>query len=134
LMMSEGNGFVTRENALQQAKRRFAVVEIPDWGKFRLRSLTELERSRFENSMRDKRGQVSSGRLVDMKFRMIVLGCVDAEGNQLFRDSDIGELKNQDSKNTNALVEEIQKHWGMSDTDVEDLEKNYEPTAGDSSQ
>jgi hypothetical protein len=119
--VSEGNGFVTRENALRPIARRFEIVDVPDWGKFRIRSLTELERSQFEKSLIDKRGQV---RLLDVKPRMIVTACVDGNGNQLFQESDIAAIKEQDSGNTNALVEGIQKHWGMTADDVEDLEKN----------
>lgn len=127
--MSEGNGFVTREAALKPLTRRFKVVEIPDWGKFRLRSLSELERSRFDSSFLNKQGQVNTNKLVDVKCRMIIAACVDGDGNQLFRDSDIHELRNQDSKHTNALTDEIKLHWGMTDEDVEDLEKNLGPTA-----
>lgn len=95
-----------------------------------MRSLSELERSRFEASCRDKKGQVAPTKLLDMKCRMIVLAAVDGEGNQIFTNSDVDQLRQQDSKFTNALVDEIQKHWGVTDDDLEDLEKNCEPTAG----
>lgn len=127
--MSEANGFVTRDALLRPLVRRFKVVEIPDWGKFRIRSLTELERSKFEASIRDKKGQVSNSKLVDLKCRMIVLCIVDADGNQLLTNADIDVLRNQDSKATNALVDAIQSHCGITEGDMEDLEKNCEPTA-----
>lgn len=127
--MSEGNGFITRDAILAPAKRRFAEVAIRSWGKFRIRSLTELERSRFEASIRDKRGQVIADKMVDLKCRLIVLAVVDNEGNQLLTNSDIEQLRQQDSKLTNELVDFIQKHCGISDVDLEDLEKNSEPTS-----
>jgi hypothetical protein len=127
-MMSEGNGFATRDAILARKPRRVKTVDVPGWGKFRIRSLTELERSRFEATIRDKNGQVSSSKMIDLKCRLIVLCVVDENGDPLLQNSDIEELRQQDSKLTNALVEEIQSHCGYSDADLEDLEKNSEPT------
>ena len=114
----------TREMLLAAPKRRFTEVTIPDWGTFRLRSLTELERSRLEAAMLDKKGQLSPTKLIDHKCRMIVASVVDADGNQLLSNADIAALQQQDSSLTNALVDEIQKHCGISKADIEELEKN----------
>ena len=122
--MSEGNGFVTRDLFLRPLVRRFKEIEIPDFGKVRIRSLTELERSQFEASIRDKKGQVSNSKLVDLKCRLIVLAVVDGEGNQILQNSDIAELRKQDARVTNALVDAIQSHVGITDSDLEELEKN----------
>lgn len=127
--MSEGNGYVTRDDILAPSVRRFDDVEVPGWGKFRIRSLTELERSRFEASIRDKKGQVSNNRLIDLKCRLIVLCVVDGNGNQLLTHSDIERLHGRDSRDTNTLADGIQKHVGISDSDLEDMEKNSAPTA-----
>jgi hypothetical protein len=132
--MSETNGFATRDTILARKPRRIKTVEIPGWGKFRIRSLTELERSRFEATIRDKSGQVSSNKMIDLKCRLIVLCVVDGNGDPLLNNSDIEELRQQDSMLTNALVEEIQAHCGYSDADLGDLEKNLEPTPAASSQ
>jgi len=131
--MSETNGFITRDALLRPAVRRFKTIEIADWGKFRIRSLTELERSRFEASIRDKRGQVSNTKLIDLKCRLIVLCVVDGDGNQLLSNSDIDTLRNQDAKFTNELVDAIQTHCGITESDMEELEKNSEATADASS-
>jgi hypothetical protein len=131
--MSEANGFVTRDMLLRPLVRRFKTVEVPEWGKFRIRSLTELERSKFEASIRDKKGQVSNTKLIDLKCRLIVLCVVDGDGNQLLQNSDIDTLRNQDSKATNTLVDAIQSHCGITDDDMGDLEKNCEATDGGSS-
>lgn len=112
-------------NALRgPAKRRFATVSIEGLGNVRIRSLTELERSRLEASMRDKRGNLNTTKQVEIKCRVIVAAVVDEEGNQVFTNSDIAQLGQQDSKITNELVEAIQAHCGWSDDDLEDLEKN----------
>jgi hypothetical protein len=115
---------ISRDALLGAAVRRFAEVDIDGLGRARIRSLTELERSRIEASMRDKKGQLSSSRMVDLKCRLIVDAVVDAESNPLFTNSDIERIRQQDSKVTNALVEAIQAHCGWSDSDLEELEKN----------
>jgi hypothetical protein len=134
LTMSETNGFAKREAILARKPRRIKTVEIPGWGKFRIRSLTELERSRFEATIRDKSGQVSSTKMIDLKCRLIVLCVVDENSDPLLTNADIEELRQQDSMLTNALVEEIQAHCGYSDTDLGELEKNLERTPAASSQ
>lgn len=126
--MSEGNGFMTRDAALQRKPRRFAIVEIEDWGKFRLKSLTELERAKFERSLKDKKGALSNNKMFDLKLRMIVLCAVDGNGDQLFQEGDIESLREQDSKPINELVEKIAAHCGFSNADIEDLAKNSEAT------
>lgn len=132
-MMSETNGFATRDTILQPLKRRFTDVTIPEWGKFRIRSLTELERSRFEASIRDKKGQVNNTKLIDLKCRLIVLCVVDDAGDPLLTNSDIDVLRNQDSQATNLLVDAIQGHCGITETDLGELEKNSEATPAASS-
>lgn len=132
--MSETNGFSKREEMLLRKPRRIKPVDVPGWGRFRIRSLTELERSRFEATIRDKTGQVSSNKMIDLKCRLIVLCVVDENGDQMLNNADIEELRQQDSMLTNALVEEIQAHCGYSDADLGDLEKNLGPTPAASSQ
>ena len=122
--MTETNGYATRELLLRAPVRRFKELVVPDLGTVRIRSLTELERSQFEASIRDKNGQVSNSKLVDLKCRLIVLAVVDGEGNQILQNSDIAQLRQQDSKITNSLVDVIQDHIGITDNDLEELEKN----------
>lgn len=114
----------TRDQILCAGKRRFREVEVPGWGAFRIRSMTELERSRFEASILDKKGQVASGKLVDQKCRLIVLCVVDENGDPLLTNNDIDTLRQVDSAFTNKLVEAIQEHCGFSDRDWEEITKN----------
>lgn len=117
---------INRDGILQPLKRRFKEVDVPDWGRFRIRSLTELERSTYESTARDKHGNVDNSKLINLKCRLIVLCVVDAEGNQILTNKDIDVLRNQDSRVTNALVDAIQEHCGISKADMEELEKNCE--------
>ncbi len=126
--MSEGNGYATRDAFLGPAKRRFTEAEVEGLGKVRIRSLTELERSKFEASMRAKNGEVSNLKLVDMKARLIVLCVVDGDGNPLLTHRDIDQILQQDSEVTNEVVDQIQEHCGFTKSDIEELEKNCAAT------
>lgn len=130
--MSESNGFVTRDVLLGRFVRRFKPVDVR-LGRFRLRSVNEAERSRFEASLKDKNGNLSMSRSLDLKCRAIVLGVDDGNGNQMYSNSDIEFIRQQDSRDVNELAMAIVDFWGLIGDDIEDLEKNLEATVGASS-
>lgn len=126
--MSEGNGYATRDQFLGAKRRRFRDVVLPDGTKFRLQSITERERSEWESHLKVKRGQVTRESLTMMRARLIVRCVVDADGALVFRPDDAAEMLSVDSAITNSLFEACQEHCGISDADVEGLEKNCERT------
>lgn len=131
--MSESNGLATRESLLANTARRFEIFELPDGSKVRVRSLTELERQKYELASLSKKGELLQSRLLTMKCRLIVLCIVDADGNPVFTDADVSALQEQDSQLTNALADVCQHHAGISDADIEGLEKNSVSTIADDS-
>lgn len=132
-MMSDGVKLASRDALLGRFVRRFKMFEHPRLGWFRLRSVNEAERSRLEASIKDKSGNVSASKSVDLKCRILVLGIDDGEGNQLYTNSDVQELRNQDSADIDALVEAVTDFWGMSSADFADLKKNSNETSADAS-
>ena len=63
----------TRDQFLSANKRRFRDVTLPISGvTVRVRSLTELEKSEFEQANYDKSGNRIRGRLIDSKARLIL--------------------------------------------------------------
>lgn len=112
-----------KDALLGAPKRRFATIEIADLGKVRIRSLTEGERSRIEASMMGKGGEINSNKLADLKCRMIVECVVDDDGNQVYTNTDIDRLRQQDCKVTNDISNAIEAHCGFSKADLENLEK-----------
>jgi len=128
--MSESNGVANREAFFSGAasKRRYAVVQVPILGGVRIQSLTELERSTYEASRLDDAGQWSRESGAAAKVKLIVLCCVDGDGNCLFIDSDIPKLQQIDSIVTDTLFSKCLTHCGFSEEDIEELAKNYEAT------
>ena len=122
--MSEANGYADKAALLGANKRRFADVVIADVGTFRIRSLTERERSEYEAGFLDRSGKARTSKLVEAKVRLIVLCLCNAEGLQLLSDGDAAGLGGIDSTVSNKLFDECQTHCGFSEADVEDLVKN----------
>ncbi len=126
--MSEGNGLFDPKSLLGPVKRRFEIVPT-DVGNVRIQSFTELQRSRIEASTKDKNGNSNANKALDLKCRLVVEAVVDADDRQVYTNSDIERLRQQDSRVINQLADAILKHCGFSDTDVEELEKNCAATA-----
>lgn len=119
--MSEG--LAPRDVLLGRFVRRFKDFDTR-LGKFRIRSINEAERSRFEASLKDKSGNLSTSKTLDIKCRAIVLGVDDGNGNQQYANSDIDAIRQQDSRDINELATAIFEFWGVTESDVEELEKN----------
>lgn len=115
-------------------KRRFRDVTIPETGDtFRLRSLSDRERSKYETDTLTKSGKVNTHRVEDSKRRLLVLTLVDAEGNRLFRDNETDQLADVDGLLIGRLFDAAREHCGFEEGDVEELAKNsVEIDAGDS--
>lgn len=115
-----------RDDLLGSFVRRFAYIPVPAAGKrFRVRNLSELERSQYENSLLNAKGRLRGDRLLEIKVRMIQIAVVDDDGKLLYGLADVPQLIQQDSQVIDQLVSGIKLHCGFSDDDLEGLEKNY---------
>jgi hypothetical protein len=131
--MSETNGFVTREQLLAPMKRIYKEIEIEGLGKVRIRNISEAERARMEAPNYTKKGTLNLEKLGDARCRLIVAAVVDVDGNPILTNSDVQHLRANDSRIINELSEAIGEHCGISQQDMEDIEKNS-PTPAASSQ
>ena len=111
------NGYVTADKLFSQpAKRRFTEVEVGEH-KFRLQSWTSKEAQRFVSQ------NAKNPRTVNE--RLIVMVCVDGEGNPVFGSDDIERLQNMDAAFVAQLAKCCLEHVGLdSIEDDEDAEKN----------
>ena len=124
--MSEGNGngFITREQLLAKAKRRYQEFEVPDFGKVRIRSLTERERSNFEADIQGSKGEYRRSKMIQARRRLIALTVVDGEGNLLLNQAnDVKALEEQDGSVTDAIFEQSMVHCGIKENDIEVLDE-----------
>jgi hypothetical protein len=116
--------FATRDQFRRPAPRRFDEFDVPDFGRVRIRSTTEAERSGIEAKMCDKNGRNDPRKLRFFKALWLIACLVDADGNPLLADDDVEHVMQMDSSITAAIFDRCVKHCGISQEDVEDLGKN----------
>lgn len=111
--MSETNGYATPELLFNQpVKRRFKDVEIHGH-KFRLKSLNSTEAAKFARESESRNGSMS------VNSRLIVLMCVDVDGNAMFTTEHIRQWQEQDARFVAALARECIEHAGLTEFDEE---------------
>jgi hypothetical protein len=104
------------------------VVEVPEWGgSVMVRGLTGSERDKFEASVLVKKGKDYDVKLTDLRARLVVLSVIDEAGNRLFDDNDVAELGKKSASALNRVFEAAQRLSGLTDQDIEELEKNLLP-------
>ena len=119
-----------RSELLAPAERMFQPVNTPV-GAVRLRSVTERERSQFEADTLDKTGKLSKRGMMTVKPRLIVMCVVDEKGEPLFTSADVDRLLDMDSVTCNLISDAAQKLAGITESDLEELEKNCEAHPGE---
>lgn len=95
------------------------TVAVPEWGgDLCVRGLTARERDHFEASIG------ASANLDNLRARLVVLSICDDKGERVFKDSDAIELGKKNAQVVNRLFDVARSMSGMSDEDVQELEKN----------
>lgn len=121
------NGFVGRDAFVRPALRRYREIDVQDFGRVRIQSLTEREMSAYQSGFLNKHGEPVQGKIAEMRRRIIALCVVDADGKRLLTDQDADAIGNGDSAVMGKIQEEIQEHIAFgSDEDLEELAKNSE--------
>lgn len=104
-------------------------VEVPEWGgTVRLKAPTAAALDRFEA------GQVTrrkiSAHMANIRARMAILVCVDADNKPLFTDADEQKLSLKSSVPLNRIWKAAQSWLGVDDEAVEEIAKNSQETGG----
>jgi len=105
-------------------------LDIPEGGgSVFVRTMTGTERDAWEQSI------VSGGKtdLTNIRARMCVRVLVDTEGNRIFDDTDAKQLGRKSSCALDRIFAAAQRLNGLSNDDVEELEKNSGASPGDGS-
>ena len=115
---------VSREQLLGATKRRFTILDVPNLGKVRVRSLTERERTQFESDNLDDKCLVDKEQALLAKRRLIVLCVVDAEGNPTLTLEDAERLADIDGAITGFLADALRTFCGFEKQDFEKIKGN----------
>ena len=121
----------TREEILAAKDLKQEYVPVPEWGgRVLVRELTGAERDEYEQSLMDTkkvgRNTIVKPNFFNAKARMVVKCLIDEEGKRLFSDRDAGVLGTKGGSVLSRLVDIIQRLSGMTQEDIEELEKNSE--------
>lgn len=98
-------------------------VPVPEWGMLMtVRGMTAGERDSFETSLSDSKGKPV---LENIRARLVSRCVVDENGKRLFSDDDVAKLAKKAGKAVDRLFSAAQRLSGMSNRDIEELEKNF---------
>lgn len=107
----------TKDDLLRPTKRRFKEVTLPVSGlTVRIRSLTQLDRERYEVAI------MEGAKIRSDADRILMAHClVDGDGNRLLDDTDVKALRDLDCKDAATLNRACVEWNGLSSYDVEQL-------------
>lgn len=117
---------LSRDGLLQKSKRRYVDVLLPSGGTARLQSLTELERSEYNSSLLDKRGELDREKLTYGTMMLLCRMLVDQDNKRMFLDHEHEILAAIDSLDMEVLGDEARKHIGFDSEYRKDLRKKSE--------
>lgn len=109
-------------------------VAVPEWGgEVLVKGLTGAQRDAFEQQVVEEKGKKVKINLDNFRAKLAAYCIVDEEGKRLFSDLDIGALGNKSASALNRVFDVARRLSGLSDSDVEELEKNSASGPTDSS-
>ena len=116
---------LSRDQILQAQDLPTETVPVPEWGgEVIVRGLTAAERDQFEQSIVETRGKNTKFNLRNIRAKLVVLCCVDEQGNRIFRDEDADILGRKSAVALNRVFEVAQRLSGLRPEDVEELAGN----------
>lgn len=128
---------LTREKILNAVDIHFEIVPVPEWGgEVWVRSLSGSERDAFEASIVEFKGKKTAVKIQNIRAKLAALTMVDSDGpkaKRLFSDADVLILGKKSASALDRVYTVAQRLSGISDEDIEELEKNSGPTPDDDS-
>lgn len=117
---------MNRDDLLGQIQRRYVDAPLPDGRKLRLRSLTDREKSDYENEILTSKGGLNHSKVKAARRRLIVLCAVDEHNEVMLSAADVARLEEVDGAVTSAAYDAARIHCGFEAGDIEGLVKNSE--------
>ena len=117
---------LSKEQILQADDLKRESVATPEWGGVvLLRELRGRERDAFEEGSLDSKRNVS---MRNMRARLVASSAIDEAGERLFTAKEATELGDKSATALNRLFEVCCRLSGITESDVDALEKNLEAT------
>jgi len=117
---------LTRDEILSVSDLPTQEIEVPEWGgAVFVRGLSGRERDEYELSMISMRGGSPSLSMFNARAKLVQLGCVDADGKQLFSKSDVAALGKKNATALDRVYNVIRQLSGLSTEDVKELASNF---------
>ena len=115
---------LSKEQILQADDLKRESVDTPEWdGEVLLRELRGRERDAFEEGSLDSKRNVT---MTNMRARLVAMSAIDEEGERLFTAKEATELGDKSATALNRLFEVCCRLSGITESDVDKLEKNSE--------
>lgn len=116
---------LTRDAILSAEDLRTETVEVPEWGgTVMVRELSAKERDEYETSIVSVKGTKLDIDPVNMRAKLVSMGCVDEDGNRLFTLDDAEDLGKKSSTALDRIYDKIQEISGMGEGALEDAGKD----------
>jgi hypothetical protein len=115
---------LSKDQILQADDLKTERVEVKEWdGEVLLRELRGRERDAFEEGSLDSKRNVS---MTNMRARLVAISAIDEEGERLFTAKEATQLGDKSATALNRLFEVCCRLSGITESDVDALEKNSE--------
>ena len=125
---------LTREQILAASDLPTEQVAVPEWGgEVIVKALSGAERDRFEAGSMQQHGNRRELRLENIRARLVAVAVVDETGRRLFTDADVAALGRKSAAALNRVFEAASRLSGITDADIEELEKNSSSGQSDDS-
>lgn len=127
--------FLSADDILALDDRPFEDVHVPEWGTYvRIQGMTGAARDAWETSVYEHKEKTGSVIPPNMRAGLVARCAVNAEtGEPLFTSKQITALGNKSGKALDRLFEVAQRINGITEEDIEELEKNSESDQSDDS-
>lgn len=114
-----------RESILASKDIKTQEVEVPEWnGNVLVKSLSGSERDAYEASIIDIKGKDVQMNRKNVRAKLLVQCIVDKDLNPIFSAADVEILGKKSAAALDRVFTVAQKLSGISNNDLEELEKN----------
>lgn len=126
--------YLGRDTILQADDIETREVDVQEWGgTVLIRALTGTERDAYEASMQQQRGKDIVRNFANVRAKLVVKCCIDADGNRLFADQDAPALGKKSAAALDRVFEACAELSRLSNEDIDELGKASDETPPDDS-